>query len=164
MNFLVLNFNSWFNMVIWKSESALLKILFLSERWHRFTIILMRSWNMRVFRSIKNGTLGIAETPPLFFLIEVFNCSIFDIIKTYGGSSGLDRAESMFLPKTNWWDTIPQSVRRLVIWANKPFRRSQVLYKFRISYLLWTCQSLEGNVNRICSSLELECYLDRKFE
>ncbi len=120
VNFFVFNLNSWLNMLIRKSKSALLKVFLLSKCRHCFPIILMRSRDMRVFWSVKHCSLCIAETPTLLWIIKLFDSLVFYVIKSNRSSSRLYSTESLLFSDAYWRNTIPHRVWRLIVFSYKP--------------------------------------------
>ena len=115
MYLFILNFNSGFDMFIWKTKRASFVVLLLSESCHRLSVILMRCWDMRELFSCENFTISVAETPTWFWLVEVLQSFILDIIKRNWGSSGLNWTESLIFPKSDRRYTISQCIWRLKV-------------------------------------------------
>ena len=102
MDFLVLDLNSRFNVIVRKPERALFKVFLLSKGTHSLTIILVGSRDMRVFNSIEHGTLCVAETPAIFGFIEFVQSLVLYIVKTDRGSRRLDCSESLIFTEGDW--------------------------------------------------------------
>ena len=144
MNLLVLNFNSGFHMVIWKTEGALLKVLFLSKCRHCLPVVFMWSGNMRIFSPIEHSSLRIPKAPALLLLIKILERLVFYVIKTDSGSSWLDSAEPLLLSKADWWNTVSQSVRGLIVRADKALGGSEVLKMLGIHAYGWLLSVQRG--------------------